>query len=154
MRRWRVLIVLLQTVLVAGLALALRDPRVPLGVRGEWEWMRLKVAPNAVDVVLVLLAIAAYAGLGALGWRAMGRTARRARECAWMVVLFLAAVAIQTILPSGAPYGYGLSKWSIGLHNSGSSGYYTVARDQIPDGWRFWHEYPEWARSQSIPRFG
>ena len=153
MRYRLVMIVLAQAALVAGLALALRLGVMPLGVRGEWEWPRVPVGPMPIDLALAAAGLAAYAGFVALGFRALsGRTSRR-REAAWLAGLLGGAVAIQATLMSGAPLGYGLTKW-VTLHNPGSNGYYTVAKAQIDDPWRFLAEYPDWIRRQDALHVG
>ncbi len=147
MRYRPVMIIVLQAALVAIMALALRLGVMPLGVRGEWEWPRVPAGPMAIDLALAAAGLAAYAGAVALGLRALsGRTTRR-REACWLAGLLGGAVAIQATLMSGAPLGYGLTKW-VTLHDPGSNGYYTVAKSQIDDPWRFLAGYPDWIRRQ------
>ncbi|MBX6315481.1 MAG: hypothetical protein IRY99_21600 [Isosphaeraceae bacterium] len=62
-------------------------------------------------------------------------------------------MAVQAVVPAGAPEGYGLTKW-VTLALPGSSGYYTVARRQIRDPWRFWAEYPTWIKEQDALHIG
>jgi hypothetical protein len=65
------LLLLAQAALVAGLAIALRSGAMPLGVRGEWEWLRVPAAPAWGDLVLACAAVAALSGLAASGMRAL-----------------------------------------------------------------------------------
>ena len=153
MRRLPWLLIGLQAALVAGLAVALRSGRLPLGVPGEWEWSRLRVDADPADLALAMLGVAAYAGFAALGWRSLARRAGARREAPWLIALVGAAVAVQVAVMAGAPAGYGLTKWvTLGL--PGSSGYYTVARRQMADPWRFWTEYPRWIREQDALHIG
>src|SRR5207249_2927151 len=112
MRRLPLLVMTLQAVLVIGLALALGTGRMPLGVRGEWEWPRLPVSPTTLDLLTALAGVAAYAGFVWLGGRALARErVARWREGSWVAGLVGAAVAAQAMVQSGAPVGYGLTKW-------------------------------------------
>src|SRR5690242_7938005 len=120
MKQVRTLIIVLSAAMLGGLALLLSSRAVPLGVRGEWEWNRLTLAPLAIDVALVVAAVAAYALFVVVGWRSLGRKADGLRQTGWLAALFVLAVALQVFLPSAAPYGYGLTKWSIALFNPGS----------------------------------
>jgi hypothetical protein len=54
----------------------------------------------------------------------------------------------------GAPFGYGLTKWTFALYSPGSSGYYTIARREIRDSRAFLAGYPAWLREQEVPRHG
>ena len=44
---------------------------MPLGVPGEWEWLRVQVSAPSGWLVLAVLGVAAYAGFVALGFRAL-----------------------------------------------------------------------------------
>jgi hypothetical protein len=157
MRRPWVLVLIAQAALVAGLGIALRQGRFPLGVAGQWEWIRLRpqLRPSAGDVVPALVASLAYAGLAALGWRSLSRRGGRPRlrEGAWVAGLVGASIAAQAAVLSGAPWGFGLAKWvSLALPETG--GYYRVARTQMHDPGRFWAEYPRWIRRQDALHIG
>jgi hypothetical protein len=143
-----------QATLVAGVAIALNSGAMPLGVRGEWEWLRVPAGPAWADVVLAFAAVSAYAGLAALGMKALRGNATRRREAVALLGLLGASAAVQAILPFGAPTGYGLTKWALVLHSPGSSGYYTVARRQVGDPWRFLADYPEWISHQDALHVG
>jgi methylthioxylose transferase len=140
--------------LVAGLAVALRGRLVPLGVPGEWLWDWQRFGSVLLDVVLAVVCLFVYATFAALGWRALARGDGARQEAAWVACLVVASVAVQVIVISGAPVGYGLAKWATVLQNSGASGYYTVARNEIRDPWRFLTDYPTWIQQQVVPRIG
>jgi methylthioxylose transferase len=144
MKTYSSLHLLAQAALVAVLVIALRSGAMPLGVPGEWEWLRVPAAPAWGDLVLAFAAVAAFAGLAALGMRALQRGESRRREVFTLLGLLGASVAVQGIVPGGAPVGYGLTKWALVIHSPGSSGYYTVARRQVRDPGRFLADYPEW----------
>ncbi|MHC5542867.1 hypothetical protein ACYOEI_31985, partial [Singulisphaera rosea] len=149
-------VMVVQSVLVAALAFALCKGVFPLGVRGEWEWLRLPrgIAPTYLDLLIGMVAVATYAGLAGFGLRLLGKEPTRVRECAVLIGLWLASILAQATVPSGAPEGYGLSKWALALSSPGSSGYYTVARQQIRDPWRFLAEFPEWIKRQDALHIG
>lgn len=149
-------VMVVQAVLVAALAFALHDGVMPLGVRGEWEWLRLPrgIAPTPLDLTIGGIAVATYAGLAGFGLRLLEKDPSRLRECLVVVGLWLASLAAQAIVPAGAPEGYGLSKWALALSSPGSSGYYTVARQQIRDPWRFLADFPEWIKRQDALHIG
>lgn len=140
-------------VLVAGLAVALRDPAVPLGVRGEWEWPRL---PATIDRGLpapAILGVAAYAAFAALGARDLGRRPGRPRESAWLLALAPAAIGVQLALLAGAPEGYGLTKW-VTIDQPGASGYFGLARAEMADVGGFLARYPAWIQGQDALHIG
>jgi hypothetical protein len=58
------------------------------------------------------------------------------------------------MIQEAAPTGHGLAKWALALINPGSSGYYTVARDQMHDTPRFLADYSEWIRGQGSLHIG
>jgi hypothetical protein len=148
------LFLIAQAAFVAGFAVALRSGAMPLGVRGEWEWLRVPAGPSWADVLLTGAAVMTYAVLAALGMRALQKKESRGREALVLLGLLGASVAIQLILPGGAPVGYGLTRWAVVLHSPGSSGYYTVARRQIGDTRRFLADYPDWIRHQDALHVG
>ena len=152
--RW---IGLVQALLVVGLAAGVAGRWFPLGVPGEWEWLRLdaKIAVDPVGLGLATLAILAYAGLAAWGARALGDRPTLAREAAWVAALGAAAVGVQALAQEGAPTGYGLAKWVYALRSTGSSGYQTVARTQMPAGLAaFLRAYPAWIDRQDSLHIG
>jgi hypothetical protein len=149
-----VIVVMTQAVLVAGVALALGSGKVPLGVPGEWEWQRVHGGLEPARVLLALGVLAGYVSLAAVGYRMLERSRKGVTEAFWVTVLTLAGVVTQGALQEAAPEGYGLSKWILALQAPGSSGYYTVARKQMADPWRFLRDYPGWVANQDALHVG
>ncbi len=140
-----------QIALVTGLAFILLRPGiVPLGVPGQWEWPRLSVPPELLGLMVAVPALGLFAAFVALGWKVLDETSSQMREAGWVAGLGLASVVVQVLVLTGAPSGYGLAKWvTLGLN--GSSGYFSTARREIRDPWRFWASYPSWiARQDSL----
>src|SRR5690242_11811919 len=156
MQTVRMILTIAQAVLIGAMAFALRPGSFPLGVRGEWEWLRLSRRPAALDLVIAALAVLAYALIAAIGLRSLQARATRGREGLALAALLVSALAVQAAVPSGAPEGYGLAKWSLVLHSPASTGYYTVARREIGDGdaRRFLADYPAWIRRQDSLHVG
>ena len=154
MRTVRIVLAIATAALMFALAGALRSPGWPLGVRGEWEWLRLAHGPAAIDVALAALAVLAYAGFVALGLRSLIARTTRGREAMAVAGLLVASTAVQATVPTGAPEGYGLAKWSLVLHLPASTGYYTVARREIRDPARFLADYPDWIARQDALHVG
>jgi hypothetical protein len=154
MRNVRLSLAIAQAALVVALAFALRSGTLPLGVRGEWEWLRLARGPAPLDILFATLAVLAYAGFAAIGLRFLQARATPGREGLAVAGLLGAALAVQGIVPAGAPEGYGLAKWSLVLHAPSSTGYYTVARREIHDPARFLADYPDWIRRQDALHVG
>jgi methylthioxylose transferase len=153
MRRWGGIFVGgVQLAAVGGLALALRSRAIPLGVKGDWEWLRVSQPADPLLVALALVMVGVYAGYAALASRSLAQKGGKA--AGWLVGLVPLAVLVQGAVQEGAPYGYGLSKWAIALHNRGSSGYYTVAKEQIPDLSRFLADFPAWIKRQDSLHIG
>ncbi|WP_435017892.1 hypothetical protein TA3x_005513 [Tundrisphaera sp. TA3] len=154
MRRGPAIVVGAATLLVAGGVAALASGRIPLGVPGEWEWLRLQSGPDPIRVAVALAAIAAYAIFVALGSRSLAGRVGPIREWAWLAGLAAAAAATQAAVQDGAPEGYGLEKWVVALHNSGSSGYLSVAGAAMDDPARFLADYPAWIARQDALHIG
>jgi hypothetical protein len=148
------LFLIIQAAVVAGFAIALRSGAMPLGVRGEWEWLRVPASPGTADLVLAGAAVIVYAVLTALGMKVIQKKETVPREAVALLGLLGASIVVQVVLPGGAPVGYGLTRWAVVLHSPGSSGYYTVARRQAGDPWRFLADYPEWIRHQDALHVG
>ena len=140
--------------LVAGLLAAVRARAVPLGVPGEWEWLRVAFGPSAIDLALASAGVAAYAGFAAVGSRALRDRATRAREAVALALLVPAAVGVQAVAQTGAPVGHGLEKCVFALSQAGSSGYFLVARDEARDLPRFLADYPRWIQGQDALHIG
>jgi len=157
MKRACLIVGLIQTFILVGFAVGLAGKWFPLGVRGEWEWLRLRdLTPiNPVSLGLAAVVVAGYAGFVALGARSLVRVDSIAREAAWVVALAIGAVFVQGITQEGAPEGLGLAKWIIALQSSGSSGYHTVARREMPGGLGpFLRDYPAWIERQDSLHIG
>jgi hypothetical protein len=153
MRRWDGMILgLIQLASVGLLVVALRSRAIPLGVKGDWEWLRVNQPADPLLVTLALVMVGVYAGYAALASRSLTRKAGKAAW--WLAGLVPLTVLVQGAVQEGAPYGYGLSKWAIALHNRGSSGYYTVAKEQIPDLRQFLRDYPAWISRQDALHIG
>jgi hypothetical protein len=154
MRTVRLTLAIVPVLLLVPLALVLRSPAWPLGVRGEWEWLRLASAIASGDIVLAAAGVVLYTGFAALGLRWLKTRATTMREGLAVVALAASAVLVQAVVPVGAPQGYGLAKWALVLHMPASTGYYTVARKQIHDSRRFLADYPAWIRRQDSLHIG
>ena len=71
MRRKIWLILLAQTAWSSCSSTAIASKRMPLGIPGEWEWLRVHARPSLVGLFLSGLAVAFYCGFVALGLRAV-----------------------------------------------------------------------------------
>ncbi len=104
MKRSHWLIVLIQALLVILLLVACRTKAIPLGVRGEWEWLRISALPSPEGLLMAVLAVVLYCGFAGIGLRAMGAKAvSRLREACWLAGLLAAAVVVQFFIPAGRP---------------------------------------------------
>lgn len=156
MRKAVLAVLALQLVVTAGVLLALGTGAMPLGVRGEWEWLRIprSAAPTAMHWVIGGVAILGYSAYAGAGMRWLGPVPGRARELGAVASLFVVSAVIQVLIATAAPEGYGLAKWILALHNPGANGYYTVAKTQIGDSWRFLADYPNWIQRQGSLHIG
>jgi methylthioxylose transferase len=149
------LIVALAAVLVVALVFVVAARKMPLGVPGEWEWMRVGLAPSGAALLVAGAAVAAYAGFVALGLQTLAKPRSRWVEAAWVAGLLIAAMAIQVAVPTGAPAPYDLAKWAAVNYLPSSTGYFRIAREQAATNpWRFLAEYPAWIRSQDSLHIG
>jgi len=149
------LVLMVQAGVVVLLAIAVGARLVPLGVPGEWEWLRVRFVPSSEGLVLAVLGVAAYAGFVALGLKGVERRRSHRSTAAWLTGLSLAAVAVQVAVPMGAASPYDLGKWAAVNYLSGSTGYFQIARTQAGrDPWRFLAEYPRWIRAQDSLHIG
>jgi hypothetical protein len=153
-KKW--IILLCQAFLVIALAALIASQKLPLGIPGEWEWLRTHTKPAPLGLLLSGLAVAAYCGFAALGFRALSvPRPSRAREAGWVILHVAASIAIQIAIPAGAADEYDLTKWAYVNYFGASTGYYQVAKKQaIADPWRFLVEYPAWIRSQDSLHIG
>ncbi len=156
MRRKFWFILLAQGVLVILLAAAIASKRMPLGIPGEWEWLRVHAQPSLVGLFFSGLAVAAYCGLIALGYGAVASPRVTPwREARWLTGLLAASIVVQVLIPAGAADEYDLTKWAYVNYFGASTGYYQVARKQaVADPWRFLVEYPVWIQSQDSLHIG
>jgi methylthioxylose transferase len=156
MRREFWFVSLTQAVLVILLALAIASKRMPLGIPGEWEWLRVHALPSLVGLMLSGLAVAGYCGFVALGLGALAMPREApSREAGWLAGLLGVSIAIQVLIPAGAADEYDLTKWAYVNYFGASTGYYQVARKQaVADPWRFLVEYPVWIQSQDSLHIG
>src|SRR4051812_48184232 len=106
----RILTLLVSAALVTGLGVALHSGAMPLGVTGEWEWLRLPVRPSAIDLLLAAGGVGAYSVTTGVGMAVLRARATTAREVVAVTSLLLASVAVQATVQTGAPVGYGLEK--------------------------------------------
>jgi hypothetical protein len=152
-KTWLILVV--QAALVFLLAIAVRNAVVPLGVPGEWEWLRVKVPPPCDGLLLAAFGIAAYACFAGLGFKAVARNPSLRAETTWLTGLLAAAIAVQLVVPMGAASGYDLSKWAGVNYLPSSTGYFKIARQQaIRDPWKFIADYDQWIRDQDSLHIG
>lgn len=156
MRTARFVLLAIQPLVLLGFALALRNGSMPLGVRGEWEWLRLPetVTLTWLEAVTGLGGIVLYSVIVGFGYRFLATRPTRRREGVALAVLGVSAIVVQVLIQNGAPEGYGLSKWAIALSSPGSNGYYSVAKNEIHDRGRFLEEYPEWIKRQDALHIG
>ena len=153
LRIWLILIV--QAALVFLVVIAVGSRRVPLGVPGEWEWLRVKFPPVWQWLCLAGLGVGGYAAFVAIGFNALTARPSRRAESAWLIGLLAAAIAVQVIIPLGAAPGYDLAKWAAANYLPGSAGYFKVARQQaVGDPWKFLADYPRWIRDQDSLHIG
>lgn len=142
-----------QTGLVAALTWGIWSRRLPLGVKGEWEWPTVGSPSAVLDVVLAVLVVFGYAALvfGLTRWLRPFTSKRRA--AAALCVLFVAGTAAQAVTPIGAPYAYGPAKTALVVFYPSSNGYYTLGAT-IDDPWAFLAAYPEWIKRQDAMHIG
>jgi methylthioxylose transferase len=150
---WLILVV--QAALVVLLLSAVAGRSIPLGIPGEWEWLRVQAAPPFEGLVVAVAGVVGYSGFIALGsWVLAGKKSRRA-EALWLSGLAMAGTTIQVAMPVGAASGYDLSKWAAVNYLSSSAGYFQIAREHaVRDPRRFLTEYPQWIRSQDSLHIG
>ena len=157
--RWKLwLILTVQAALVVLLAVAVRTGLMPLGIRGEWEWMRLAdgARPPWDWLALAAAGVAAYAAFVGLGLRGPRGARHRdgPRRAGWPRSSS-PSIAVQVAIPIGAPDEYDLTKWAYVNYLPGSTGYFKIARDQAAqDPWQFLARYPDWIRDQDSLHIG
>jgi hypothetical protein len=155
MRTTSLLLLTVQAALVLLLALAVGSRAMPLGVPGEWEWLRANGWPSVDGLCLAASGVAALSGFVAVGMRKLTARPNCRAEALWLAGLLLGATVIQVIVPMAAAPGYDLSKWAAVNYLPGSAGYFKIARQQaVRDPWRFLAHYPEWIRGQDSLHVG
>jgi hypothetical protein len=153
MKKTPLLVLLVSSACVAGFVAALRTGVMPLGVRGEWEWLRVPFAPGVYDLALAGVGVVAYSSFAYAGFRALERKATLLREVIAVASLAVVAVMIQAVAQTGAPVGYGLEKWAT-LAHKGSSGYFTLAKTEVRGIAKFLARYPVWIQDQDALHIG
>ncbi|AGA29455.1 hypothetical protein [Singulisphaera acidiphila] len=156
MRKAVLAVLSVQAALTLGFILTLRSGLFPLGIPGEWEWLRLPrgVTPIALQWAIGVSAVLGYAMFSGWGMTFLGMTPSRLKQGTAVVGLVVASLVAQMLVAIAAPEGYGMAKWILALHNPGSNGYYTVAKNQMSDPWRFLEDYPNWIRKQDALHVG
>jgi hypothetical protein len=150
------LLVISQAALVILLIAAVASHRVPLGIPGEWEWLRVRANPPWISLILAALGVACFCGLAALGLRTLLRPTRSAgKEALWLFILWVSSIAVQVIIPTGAADEYDLTKWAYVNVFTSSTGYYRIAKEQaVGDPLKFLADYPEWIKQQDSLHIG
>ena len=155
--RWSHWLILALQALVVGLFIAaVRSAVIPLGIPGEWEWLRVRAASPLAGLAVAAAAVAVFVAVAAWGDHELSRkTVTRTREGLWLAALAIAAVVVQFFIPWGAPDEYDLTKWAYVNYLAPSTGYYQVAREQaMADPARFLADYPLWIRDQDSLHIG
>ena len=141
MQRFVLLLALL--VAIAATSAVLFIDQIPLGVPGEWTWLRVEWTPETtVAAVFAAGAGFVYVGFSLLGvWR-MGRagTLERAGWLAALVVIAFAWLGV-TLDAVPVPHGYSRVPWV--LYYPRSSGYFWQARYDVEDAKSFLAGYEE-----------
>src|SRR4051812_2107595 len=108
MRTERALLTIVPVILLGLLASCLWAKTCPLGVPGEWEWLRLTRGPDTVSVALAAVAVLVYASLSALILHVLVAkpVTSMSREGFAVGLLAIAAAVVQLVVPMGAPAGY------------------------------------------------
>jgi len=143
-----------QAVILLTFVYALRSGLFPLGVAGEWQWLRVPRPPEASRVFLAVVGIAIYVAVAGLLMKWLSHRASVRRECVAAALLLPAAVFVQGTAQLGAPDGYGLEKWVVAVSQAGSSGYFTVAKTEVHDRAKFLRNYPRWIQKQDALHLG
>lgn len=153
MRRSGLLVGLLPPAVLVSLLIALIQAGMPLGVRGEWEWPRLKVANTAFHIAWGFGCVILYALFVARGVKPLSGEVKVRREWVWLIGLLGASIAVQVGVQLAAPDGYGLTKW-VTIALPGSSGYHKVAKGEMGQTSRFLADYPDWIQRQDALHIG
>lgn len=126
----------------------------PAGLPSEWVWLRVSVGLNLPGLAAAAIVAVMYVGFCASVARRWNRAAPGARaEGLSLACLVVAAIMVQFAIQSGAPYGYGLTKW-VTLAMPGASGYQEIAVGEAVDARKFWADYPTWIQDQDALHIG
>jgi hypothetical protein len=145
------LLILIQLALVVGLMFAVSSGRLPLGVKGEWEWMRIRQPLDILYPATALFMVLIYATYALV---ALKKLASKPKALGLVLGLVPMAILTQIAIQEAAPEGYGLAKWAIALANKGSSGYHSVAKAEIQELGPFLKDYPIWIKKQDALHIG
>ena len=155
MRRIHWLIMSIQALLVILLVVVSRTKAIPLGVRGEWEWLRISALPSAEGLLMAVLAVGLYCGFAGLGLRALGAKALDSSSRSLLACGLAGGGGRGPALHSyGTPDEYDLTKWAYVNYFTASTGYYKIAKEQaVADPWRFLAEYPDWIQTSRLAAY-
>lgn len=128
----------------------------PLGISGEWEWLRLPAdAESALNLLLTLVAAAGYVLVVAIGSQRLEfPRVTRGEVAAWLVVLWAAAFGWLWCVQKTAPTAGSLGKTPFVLYYPGASGYFTHARYEETDFRRFLADYEALMRQGDVLHIG
>ncbi len=139
-----------QAALTLGTLALIRSGRMPLGVPGEWEWLRVRAAVEPALVLIAIAVVGVYVGYAAIAARAIGEGSAAGL---WLAGLVPLAIVAQMAVQEGAPPAYGLEKWALRSFSRGRAGI-TRSRDQIHDLPEFLAAYPAWIKGQDSLHVG
>ena len=135
---------------IAG-CLALQTGIIPAGVPGEWVWQKPRTKASINEWLWAAFVVVSYLTIQ----RVLSRLVclNKTRFLA-VVLLFPAAALVQAGLQKAAPDSYGLAKWPLCTYFEGSSGYFTIAVNEVPSLKDFLKNYPTWIKSQDCLHIG
>jgi methylthioxylose transferase len=117
---------------------------IPLGITGEWTWERIpfvsaEMVPGWIvsGIAFGVYLLAALIGLSRI------RFCYRWELVIWLLGLAASGIVWSLLLQDTPPTEYRLSKAAFVLYYKGSSGYFTEARDGIPDVPHYLEHYAE-----------
>tara|TARA_R110002111_G_scaffold168038_1_gene233850 strand:+ start:125561 stop:127144 length:1584 start_codon:yes stop_codon:yes gene_type:complete len=117
---------------------------IPLGIAGEWTWQRIpflaaEMVPGWIvsGIAFGVYLLAALIGLSRI------RFCYRGEVAIWLLGLAASGIIWSLLLQDSPPTEYRLSKAPFVLYYKGSSGYFTEARDGIPDVPHYLASYEE-----------
>ncbi len=125
--------------------------QIPAGVPGEWTW---NAPATGITMLEIIPAVITTIGLIAFSSISVGFLESKSKRAIAVALLFPVTAAVQAGWQIAAPQGYGLAKWPIATYNSGSSGYFSKARDEIGNLAEFLSDYPKWIKEQDVLHTG